>query len=59
MRLVEFVLAEDAMENSVAVIHVYNAFNIVQNWRNERNMRSKENCIVRHNSSEATRDEEK
>ena len=53
MGLVEFVLAEDAMQDSVSVIHVCDTFKEVENRGKNGNMRGEEELIVRDQRSEA------
>ena len=59
MRLVKFVLTENAMEYPITIIHVCDAFGEVKNRRNESDMRGEEKCIIGQHSSEATCYEEK
>ena len=58
MRLVEFVLSEDAMEDPIAVVHVHDAFQEVLNGRDDGHVGGEEKGAVGQHGTEATHYEE-
>ena len=56
---VEFVLSKDAMEDTVAVFQMCDAFEKVENGRKKGHMSDEEKVIVRLHRRKSTRDEEK
>ena len=59
MGLVEFILAEDAMQDPVSVIRVCDPFKEVENWGDYGHMCSEKELIIRYHRREATWDKEK
>ena len=58
MCLVEFVLAEDPMEDAVAVVLMQNALQQVHEGRDDGDMRGEEQLPVGQDCAETTHDEE-
>jgi len=58
MRLIELILAKNAMEYAVAIISVHDSLKEVLDWRDNGHMSCEEKCAIRQHRTETTHDEE-